>query len=137
MLCPSFLVSRFWAFLRLAKPKIGHLMNPESSLSDSQKPDDTTIGFDDDIVSRNVNQWSYAYIGLYGYSFWDAGSKASELFQARGWTHVVSDHLILSAIYMSTVIIGASTGCLGVIASEVDGYSFSHSVHKPLTSAFL
>ena len=136
MLSPSLLVSRFWTFLRLARPKISHLRNPESSLPESQEPRDRAMSFDDDVITRNVNQWSYAYIGLYGYSFWDSGSKASELFQARGWTHVVSDHIILSAMSMSTVVIGVSTACLGVIVSEVDGYSFS-AVHKPLISAFL
>lgn len=105
-------------------------------MSESQEPEGSATSFDEDIITRNVNQWSYAYIGLYGYNFWDSGSKASELFQARGWTHLVSDHVILSAMSMSTVVIGVSTACLGVIVSEVDGYSFS-SVHRPLISAFL
>merc|ERR1719464_1920513 len=78
-----------------------------------------------DVISRHVNQWSFTYIGLYEYNFWDAGSKASQLFEARGWTHVVSDDLIMNAVAMSSMIIGASTALLGLIMEEVDGYSFT------------
>ena len=124
-------MSRLTTFLRLAKCKIAQLRNPESSLPSHESDDNA---FNDDVITRHINQWSYSYIGLYGYSFWDSGSKASELFQARGWTHIVSDHLILSAMSMSTVVIGVSTACLGVIVSEVDGYSFT-TAHKPLASA--
>jgi len=133
VLGPSLLMSRLWTFPRLAKPKIARLRNPELSLPSHEFDENA---FNNDVIARHINQWSYSYIGLYGYSFWDAGFKASELFQARGWTHVVSDHLILSSMSMSTVVIGVSTACLGVIVSEVDGYSFS-AAHKPLTSAFL
>ena len=133
VLGPSLLVSRLWTFPRLAQLKIARCRNPELSLPSHESHESA---FNDDVITRNINQWSYSYIGLYGYSFWDAGFKASELFQARGWTHVVSDHLILSSMSLSTVVIGVSTACLGVIVSEVDGYSYS-AMHKPLTSAFL
>lgn len=130
---PSLLLSRLWTFPRLAKLRIARYRNPDLPLPSHESDEDA---LNEDVISRNINQWSYSYIGLYGYSFWDAGFKASELFQARGWTHVVSDHLILSSMSLSTVVIGFFTACLGVIVSEVDGYSFS-AAHKPLTSAFL
>ena len=95
-----------------------------------------TAAYSDNVISRNVNQWSFTHIGLYGYKFWDSGGKASQLFEARGWTHVVSDDLILTAISMSSMVIGGSTACLGLIVEEVDGYSFT-SLHKPITTAFL
>jgi len=133
LLGPCLLMSRLCTFLRLAKPKIMRLWNPELPLPSHESGDNA---LNNDVISRHINQWSFSYIGLYGYSFWDAGYKASELFQARGWTHVVSDHLILSSMSMSTVVIGVCTACLGVIVSEVDGYSFT-AAHKPLTSAFL
>lgn len=133
VLGPSLLMSRLYTFLRLAKPKIMRLWNRELPLPAHESDDNV---YNSDVISRHINQWSCSYIGLYGYRFWDAGFKASELFHARGWTHVVSDHLILSAMSMSTVVIGVSTACLGVIVSEVDGLSFS-AAHKPLTSAFL
>lgn len=89
------------------------------------------------VISRNVNQWSYVYIGLYGYKFWDSGSKASQLFEARGWTQIVSDlHLIMTVMGISNMIIGGSTAFMGLIVEEVDGYYFT-SIHRPIETAFL
>ncbi|KAL7464034.1 hypothetical protein ACHAXS_005790 [Conticribra weissflogii] len=144
---PCLLMCRVSTLLQLAQPKViprkGNSTLPGSSTS--CKPCGTSGGFrenmacslhSDNIISRNVNQWSFTYIGLYGYKFWESGSKASQLFEARGWTRVVSDDLILTAIFMSSMVIGGSTACLGLIVEEVDGFSFT-SLHKPITTAFL
>ena len=94
-------------------------------------------GNNNNVISRNVNQWSYVYIGLYGYKFWDSGSKASQLFEARGWTQIVSDlHLIMTVMGISNMIIGGSTAFMGLIVEEVDGYYFT-SIHRPIEIAFL
>jgi hypothetical protein len=94
-------------------------------------------GNNNNVISRNVNQWSYVYIGLYGYKFWDSGSKASQLFEARGWTQIVSDlHLIMTVMGISNMIIGGSTAFMGLIVEEVDGYYFT-SIHRPIETAFL
>jgi hypothetical protein len=142
LLDPCVLHHRISNFLRLAKPKLGHLTNPvplkrktSDGIDSSTKMKDA-CSFKENIVYRNVNQWSYTYIGLYGYKFWNAGSKASQLFEARGWTRVVSDDLILTALSMTSMVIGGSTACLGLIVEEVDGFSFT-TLHKPLFTAFL
>jgi len=94
-------------------------------------------GNNNNVISRNVNQWSHVYIGLYGYKFWDSGSKASQLFEARGWTQIVSDlHLIMTVMGISNMIIGGSTAFMGLIVEEVDGYYFT-SIHRPIEIAFL
>ena len=160
---PCILLTRFSTFGRLARPKLDRL-SPKL-LSSSKQPSSSAAAADpggkcepaeclhnsscsphDDssegigrmagIIARNVNQWNFTYIGLYGYKFWDSGSKASQLFEARGWTHVVSDDLIMSVMTMTSLIIGGSTACLGLIVEEVDGYSFT-SLHKPIATAFL
>ena len=141
---PCVLVARLSNFNRLARPKLRQL---KASAIDNTKlrvkqtpanencecvPSNTCSS----ALSRNINQWSYAYIGLYGYKFWDAGSKASLLFEARGWTHVVSeDDLILTVLSMSSMIVGGSTACLALIIEEVDGYSLT-SLNKPIKTAF-
>merc|ERR1719310_360015 len=51
-------------------------------------------------VRRHVNQWSFTYIGLYSYTFFESGSKASQLFEARGWTDAVSDDLVSNVLTM-------------------------------------
>lgn len=152
---PCILLTRFSTFSRLAKPKLNNLKSPKfpsKQLPSKQAsnavesdgkcdlggciPNSSCSPRNDSVISRNVNQWSFTYIGLYGYKFWDSGSKASQLFEARGWTHVVSDDLIMTVMVMTSLIIGGSTACLALIVEEVDGYSFT-SLNKPIATAFL
>lgn len=138
MLEPCVICYRICNFFRLAKSKLNKLPKPlqvaQKDYGESTRT--SSCLFEDNVIYRNVNQWSYVYIGLYGYKFWESGSKASQLFQARGWTKVVSDDLILTALTMASAIIGGSTACLGLIVEEVDGYSFT-TLHKPVVTAFL
>ena len=142
---PCILLTRISTFSRLAKPKLQQLKasKPPASEPDSKCCDGDCLQnascstySGNSAISRNINQWSYTYIGLYGYKFWDSGSKASQLFEARGWTHVVSDDLIMTVMTMSCLIIAGSTACLGLIVEEVDGFTFT-TLHKPVTTAFL
>lgn len=147
---PCILLARLSNFSRLAKPKLKKLktsINPSAGNEQTDHPDCTLVTdcscpmhspsspYNDSIISRNVNQWSYTYIGIYGYKFWESGSKANQLFEARGWTNVVQDDLIMTIMSLSSLIIGASSGCLGIIIEEVDGYSFT-SLNKPIATAF-
>lgn len=85
---------------------------------------------------RSCNRWGFTYVGLYGYSFNEGGSKALEVFEAREWMSVVNDDLIPNVLLMASVVIGGSTGIFGVLVEEVDGYTFT-SLHKPIIIAFL
>jgi len=144
---PCILLTRISIFFRLAKPKLNKLTNSPKRLSgvepESEKYDPDCLPIitscapqNDGVISRNVNQWSFTYIGLYGYTFWESGSRASQLFEARGWTHVVSDDLIMTVMFMCSMIIGCTTACLGLIVEEMDGFSFT-SLNKPISTAFL
>jgi len=87
-------------------------------------------------ILRSCNRWGFTYVGLYGYSFNEGGSKALELFETREWMSVVNDDLIPNVLLMASVVIGGSTGIFGVLVEEVDGYTFT-SLHKPIITAFL
>lgn len=150
---PCIHLTRISMITRLAKPKLNKLKTANISPKLFRRAESEDIKCDaggcmknttcspphtnggNSIISRNVNQWSFTYIGLYGYEFWDSGSKAFQLFEARGWTHVVSDDLIMTVMAMSCMIIGAFTACLALIVEEVDGFSFT-SLNKPITTAF-
>jgi len=86
--------------------------------------------------ARKCNRWSFTYIGMYGYSFLDAGEKAIQLFETRGWMAVVSDNLIHNVLFMASIVMGGSTGVFGVVVEEVDGFTLT-SFHKPIITAFL
>lgn len=137
---PCILLSRITAFSLLAKPKLACFLfsKPYDDKCDNGGFQHVScLPGSERAISNKVNQWSFTYIGLYGYKFWDSGSKASQLFEARGWTHIISDDLIIIVIGMSSMIIGGSTAILGLIVEEVDGYYFTSSIQEPVATAFL
>ena len=85
---------------------------------------------------RACNRWAFTYIGMYSYSFVEAGDKALQLFETRGWMEVVEDSLIQNVLLMASVVIGGSTGVFAVIVEETDGYDFT-SFHQPIITAFV
>lgn len=56
------------------------------------------------------NRWTLVYVGLYGYSFMEAGTNVVNLFKSRGWTAIVSDCMIASVIRMANLTVGIITG---------------------------
>jgi Plasma-membrane choline transporter len=61
------------------------------------------------------NKWAFVYIGLYGYSFWEAGPKVLELFSNRGWSTIIDDPLISHVLADMSLIIGLLNGVLAEI----------------------
>ena len=82
------------------------------------------------------NHWAFVYIGLYYYSFWESGKKATAVFNTRGWMTIVSDHLVRNVFFIASVVISLCTGCFGLIVEEFDGYTFT-SFDKPIAVAFV
>ena len=73
-----------------------------------------------DSISYNANSWGFTYIGLYGYSFLDASRHASELFEKRGWTMIVSDDLVPNVLLITSLVLGGVTGCFAYVLSMMD-----------------
>ena len=130
---PCVLLTRVTTFSLLVRPQLACVNKCEIDRFENA----SSVPHFESSISRTVNQWSFTYIGLYGYNFWESGSKASQLFEARGWTHIVSDDLIMTVMGMSSMIIGGSTALLGLVVEEVDGYYFTSSIQKPIATTFL
>ena len=45
-------------------------------------------------IVEYFNRWAFIYVGLYGYSFMEAGQNVMTLFKARGWTMIITDDLV-------------------------------------------
>jgi len=73
-------------------------------------------------IIEYLNKWAYVYVGLYGYSYLEAGKNVMALFEHRGWTTIITDDLVDNVLLMVSVCIGLVTGLVGIIAS----YSFSN-----------
>jgi hypothetical protein len=64
-----------------------------------------------------LNKWAYVYVGLYGYSYLDAGKNVLMLIQNRGWTTIISDDLVDRALLTTSIGIGLFTGFIGYIVT--------------------
>jgi uncharacterized membrane protein len=83
-----------------------------------------------DSLSDYFNPWAYTYIGLYGYGFLEAGVRATELFEKRGWTTIVSDDLVPNVLLMTSLVVGGATGCFAHLLELVNGlHMLSFSEH--------
>mmetsp|Transcript_23643 Transcript_23643/g.35257 ORF Transcript_23643/g.35257 Transcript_23643/m.35257 type:complete len:564 (+) Transcript_23643:134-1825(+) len=89
-----------------------------------------------DKMSDIFNPWAFTYVGLYGYSFKEAGHNATELFKTRGWAKIINDDLIPNVLFMVSIVIGGVTGFFGQLIQENANFGFS-SEHRPGLTSFL
>jgi len=61
------------------------------------------------------NKWAFCYVGIYGKDFRSAGSAVFALFRDRGWTTVINDDLIGTALSIGCLVVGVGTGIIGAI----------------------
>ena len=66
------------------------------------------------------NKYAYIYVGMYGYSYLEAGKNVITLFNARGWSVIISDDLISNVLSLFCLIIGLLTGCVGLVLNETN-----------------
>jgi Plasma-membrane choline transporter len=88
-----------------------------------------------DVLVSRFNSWAFTYIGLYGYGYNDAALHATELFQKRGWTIIVSDDLVPNVLLLSSVVLGGVSGCFSQLMEHLDPLSIT-SLDDPITVAF-
>lgn len=79
------------------------------------------------------NKWAFVYVGLYGFSFVEAGRNAMKLFRARGWTTIITDTMVDTVLFM--VSLGVAL-FVGVISLAV-GAAMNKGDYETMGSAFL
>lgn len=75
-------------------------------------------------IIEYLNKWAYVYVGLYGYSYLEAGRNVITLFEHRGWTTIITDDLVDNALLMVSFGIGLATGLVGLIVAYFDKNAF-------------
>jgi len=89
-------------------------------------------------ILEYFNKWAYVYVGLYGYSYLDAGKNVIGLFQNKGWSVIVADDLTDNVLFMVNVGIGLITGLIGLVISKMDQDTFADlNVENPGGAGFL
>jgi hypothetical protein len=89
-----------------------------------------------DAIVRRFNCFAFTYVGLYGYGYTEAGAHATELFEKRGWTVIVSDDLVPNVLLLSSVVLGGVSGCFAQLMEHVDRLHIV-SLNEPATVAFV
>ena len=69
------------------------------------------------------NKWAFVYVGLYGYSYMDAGKNVMTLFKNRGWTTVISDNLVNRMLSVMCLGIGLVVALLALLVRLASGTS--------------
>jgi hypothetical protein len=70
------------------------------------------------------NKWAYIYVGLYGFSFMEAGSNVMNLFRNRGWTSIIVDVIVenvLRLLSLTVAFILAAFFALSLYFSNIAG----------------
>ncbi len=56
-------------------------------------------------------------MGVYGYSYLQAGRSVFQLFADRGWEAIIADNLVGNALLLTSIIVGGIIGAVGMVLS--------------------
>lgn len=65
------------------------------------------------------NSWAFCYVGLYGYSYLDAGKNVVRLFRERGWTTFIADRLVFRVLLLANLGVAAVTGLICMLVGWI------------------
>lgn len=89
-------------------------------------------------IIEYLNKWAYIYVGLYGYSYLDAGRNVISLFAAKGWSSIITDDLANNVLTMMSFMIASLTGLVGyVLASMNNDLLVDFGLESPGGTGFL
>mmetsp|Transcript_4365 Transcript_4365/g.6522 ORF Transcript_4365/g.6522 Transcript_4365/m.6522 type:complete len:485 (-) Transcript_4365:41-1495(-) len=65
-------------------------------------------------ILEYFNKFAYIYVGMYGYSYLEAGKNVMTLFRAKGWDIIIADDLVSNTLSLFALIGGGLVGCVGL-----------------------
>jgi len=89
-------------------------------------------------IIEYFNRWAYIFVGIYGMSYLESGKAVLELFNAKGFTTIISDDLTHMALGTVTFFSGICSGFVGllIVGCFSDGFFFSADVDGVKIHAF-
>ncbi|KAL3781243.1 hypothetical protein ACHAWO_009875 [Cyclotella atomus] len=88
-------------------------------------------------VIEYFNTWAYVFVGLYGYTFLEAGKGVIELFKTRGWTTIITDNLAQSVLSMLSAAVGLLTGLVAMTIAHGQGMVFGNELGASAAAFFI
>ena len=77
------------------------------------------------------------YVGLYGFSFVEAGGNVMKLFRERGWTSIITDNMTDTVLFMVSLGIAILVGILAIFTSAIQGGSDGGTVGVSFVIGFI
>lgn len=74
------------------------------------------------------NRYAFCYVAIYGYDFKAAGKAVFDLFRSKGWTTIINDDLIDTALSFGCMGCGVLTGFIGWSYSVSIGVSSDYQL---------
>lgn len=71
-------------------------------------------------IIEYFNRYAYTMIGLYGFSYLEAGRNVLQLFREKGWTVIITDDLTDNVLFLVSVVIGLLSGVVGLTFGLAD-----------------
>ena len=79
------------------------------------------------------NEWAFTFVGIYGFSYMEAGIQVVDLFRSRGWETIITDDLTDRALLIVSFVIALLNGLVGLVIGSA--MNLGHGV--PLLIPFL
>jgi hypothetical protein len=71
-------------------------------------------------ILEYLNKWAYVYVGLYGFSYIEAGKNVIQLFKSKGWDVIITDDLCDRVLFMVSLGVGVVTGLIGLACTALN-----------------
>lgn len=88
-------------------------------------------------VIEYFNKWAFTYVGVYGYSFIEAGKNVVTMFKSRGWTTIITDTLAQSVLTLVSVGVGLITGISCLIMAYTHNMVFGNELGASAAAFFV
>lgn len=75
-------------------------------------------------IIEEINKFAYVYVGLYGFSFLEAGRNVFQLFEQKGWNVIITDDLSDNVLMMMSLAVGLASGLIGLVFGAVEPNMF-------------
>jgi len=66
-------------------------------------------------IVEYFNKWAFIYVGLYGYSYVNAGKNVITLFKNRGWEAIIADDLVSNVFFLLSLVVGGLVALAGYL----------------------
>jgi len=74
-------------------------------------------------IMEYFNKWAYVYVGLYGFSYLEAGKNVLQLFENKGWSVIITDNLCENSLFIVSFGIGMVSGVMGILMASLNHHS--------------